>query len=190
MNSETVHQNISPTDIIQFWFAETPFQMWFQSTAEFDENIKKKYYLIHQQAKAGELDHWKETAIGCLALVIILDQFPRNMFRNTPQAFSTDELALKISEYSLEHKFDQELSTEQRLFLYLPFEHSENLDHQKKSVELVKQIDQKDSPWLYYAEEHYKVIEKFGRFPHRNKILNRQSSREEEEFLKQPGSSF
>ena len=129
---------------------------------------------------------------NCLALILLLDQFPRNMFRGTPQAFATDSTALATAEYAVNHNFDRELLTVQKSFIYLPFQHSENLENQQKSVELFSQLSgEPDSDSLIeYALQHLVIIERFGRFPHRNQILGRETTPEEAEFLKQPGSGF
>ncbi|MBD2039169.1 DUF924 family protein [Microcoleus sp. FACHB-672] len=193
--------NLHPqvNEILNFWFgypedAEygNTRNVWYTKNPAFDEEIRSRFFTEYELAAAGKYDSWQEVPQSCLALIIVLDQFPRNMFRGQPQAFATDYKALAAAQYAVDHKFDQQLLPVQRQFIYLPFEHSENLEHQRRCVELFQQL--KDSPdsalSLDYAIRHLKIIEQFGRFPHRNEILGRESTAEEVEFLKQAGSSF
>ncbi|HAJ60876.1 MAG TPA: DUF924 domain-containing protein, partial [Cyanobacteria bacterium UBA8543] len=154
--------------------------------------VRSRFLNDYQQAAAGKLDDWKASPHGCLALIILLDQFSRNMFRGQPQAFATDPQALAYAKYAIAQGFDKELLPIQRWFVYMPFEHSENLADQHECVELFSTLQ--DYPecdnGVDYAIRHLRVIERFGRFPHRNKIIGRQTTPEEAEFLKQPGSSF
>ncbi len=186
-------------EILEFWFGKPdgedygkPRKAWFVKNAKFDEEVRSRFLQDYQQAAAGQLDHWQKSPYSCLALIILLDQFPRNMFRDRPQAFATDAQALKFAQYAVAQGFDEELLPVQRWFVYLPFEHSENLEHQHYCIELFSTL--KDDPGsadtIDYAYRHLKVIERFGRFPHRNRILGRASTPEEAEFLKQRGSSF
>lgn len=188
--------------ILRFWFGDSQTEeasyqqrrkLWFGKHPEFDAAIRQQFHTTYEQAAAGELEHWQQFPLGCLALVIVLDQFPRNMFRDTPRAFATDPQALRVAQQTILQKFDQRLKPIQRIFIYLPFEHSENLEHQNQSVAFSRQL-QIDAPELSdvfdYAVRHRVVIERFGRFPHRNRFLGRESTPEEIEFLKQPGSSF
>lgn len=187
--------------ILKFWFGDSPQessyeqrrQLWFRKRPEFDAEIRQRFADVYEQAATGALDAWQQAPLSCLALIIVLDQFPRNMFRDTPQAFATDAKALDVAQRAVAQGFDQQLRPLQRIFLYLPFEHSENLAHQHQSVELTRQLSA-EAPELAdvfdYAVRHQDVIERFGRFPHRNRILGRESTPEEIEFLKQPGSSF
>ncbi|OKH20139.1 hypothetical protein NIES593_19810 [Hydrococcus rivularis NIES-593] len=186
-------------DILEFWFGKPKaanygklHKEWFIKNINFDKEVRSRFLETYQKAASGKLNSWQESPLSCLALIIVLDQFPRNMFRDKPQAFATDELALKFAKYACDRDFDKELLSVQRWFIYCPFEHSENLEDQQKAVELFSTL--KDDPdsasAIDYAYRHLEVIKRFGRFPHRNKILGRQSTPEEEEFLKQPGSSF
>lgn len=186
-------------EILNFWFGKpeqpgygTQRSFWFTKKQEFDQKLKTRFLTDYEQAVTGQLDHWKESPRSCLALILLLDQFPRNMFRGTAQAFATDPQALSAAQYAVANGFEQELLTVQRWFVYLPFEHSENLDHQRQAVELVRTLsnDPDSAATLDYAIRHRAVIERFGRFPHRNEILGRATTPEEAEFLKQPGSSF
>lgn len=143
-------------------------------------------------AAEGRLAHWQEHPNSCLALILLLDQFPRNIFRGTPRAFATDAMALQAAERAVGDRFDEQLLPVQRWFLYLPFEHSEHLEHQHRSIALFDTLrdDPDSASTIDYAYRHLRVIERFGRFPHRNAILGRESTPEEQEFLLQPGSGF
>ena len=179
------------TTVIDFWFSQ-PQKFWFIKDHKFDRQIRSRFLETYQQAAVGKLIKWQEQALSCLALIIILDQFPRNMFRNSPQAFATDSQALKLSKYAVSQGFDRQLLPVQRWFIYLPFEHSENLADQRTAVKLFETLkgDRDSQTTIDYAYRHFQVIERFGRFPHRNLILGRESTPEEEEFLKQPGAKF
>lgn len=187
--------------ILQFWFGEPGSEaasynqrrkVWFGKQPEFDALICQQFQAVYKQAVVGELENWQQTPQGCLALIIVLDQFPRNMFRGTPQAFAADFQALRSAQFAIEQGFDHQLVPIQRIFMYLPFEHSEDLVQQQRSVELFHQLST-EAPELAdvhdYALRHQAVIQKFGRFPHRNVILGRESTAAELAFLQQPGSS-
>jgi len=176
--------------ILEFWFEEVQPQQWFQTNPDFDSQVRERFVEAYEKARDGILDDWRQDADGCLALCLLMDQFPRNMFRGTPQAFATDAKALVVAKYALSKGFDQVLSPVKRRFLYLPFEHSENLGDQRKSVELFEKMSKDDPLGHEYALKHLKVIEKYGRFPHRNKILGRMNTPDEEEYLAQPGAGF
>jgi uncharacterized protein (DUF924 family) len=176
--------------VLEFWFDQTQPAQWFQVNPAFDQEIAARFSDSYDLAARGVYEDWKNSSDGCLALCILLDQFPRNMFRGTPKAFATDSKALVIAKYALAKGFDQVLVPIKRRFLYMPFEHSENLNDQRKCVELFERM-KKDDPLGYdYALRHLKVVEKYGRFPHRNKILSRTSTPEEEEYLAQSGAGF
>ena len=186
-------------EILDFWFGQAdepdygkPKAFWFSKKPEFDEQIRTLFLKHYQKAAEGYLDDWIDFPNTCLALILLLDQFPRNIFRGTPEAFATDWEALSAAQHALAQGYDLELLPVQRWFLYLPFEHSENLDDQRRAVQLFQGLsDDPDSAnRIEYSIRHLKVIERFGRFPHRNAILGRFSTPEEEEFLKEPGSSF
>ena len=180
----------SQEDILAFWFEDTVPQQWFLVNPDFDDEIRARFADKYDKAKLGILDDWRRDADGCLALCLLLDQFPRNMFRGTPDAFATDGKALVMAKYALSKGFDQVLTPVKRRFIYLPFEHSENLQDQRKSVELFATM-KKDDPLGYdYALKHLKVIEQYGRFPHRNKILGRENTPDENHYLAQPGAGF
>lgn len=188
-----------PTEILDFWFGqpEEPDygkrrKQWFIKSEEFDRQIREKFYDIYQQAVEGKLAAWKDQPLSCLALILVLDQFPRNMFRGTPEAFASDEQALEIAKYAVSQKYDQQLLPVQRWFIYLPFEHSENIEDQYQAVKLCSTLsdDPESADTIEYVRRHFEVIRRFGRFPHRNEILGRESTPEEREFLRQPGSKF
>ncbi len=191
--------SVAWTTIIDFWFGKpedkaygSPQKFWFVKEEQFDRQVRSRFLETYQQAASGQLSQWQEQALSCLALIIVLDQFPRNMFRNSPKAFATDSDALKLAKYAVAKGFDRQLLSVQRWFIYLPFEHSENLEEQQTAVKLFQTL--KDNPdsktAIDYANKHLQVIKKFGRFPHRNQILARESTQAEKEFLKQPGSKF
>ena len=168
-------------EIVTFWFSEPVKKLWFNSTPEFDAELQQKYLHLVERAEQGALDDWAEQAHGALALVIILDQFPLNIFRQHPRSFATEAKARQIADRAIDNGLDQFLSGEQKAFLYLPFMHSENLHDQDKSVELFEKSGLTEN--LRYAEHHRELIRRFGRFPHRNQILNRESTAEETEYL-------
>jgi uncharacterized protein (DUF924 family) len=186
-------------DILHFWFGHPDEpnygkqkSFWFIKNPEVDEELKTRFLKDYQQAAAGDLDDWLNSPATCLALIILLDQLPRNIFRGTPAAFATDLKALAAAQHGIIQGYDRQFLPIQRWFFYLPFEHSENLAHQQQSVKLFQELshDPESASAITYALQHLEIIERFGRFPHRNRILGRVSTPEEEEFLKQPGSSF
>lgn len=185
--------------VLDFWFGKPkeaeygkPRKFWFTKSLETDRKITSRFKTTYQAAEAGELNHWRKSPLSCLALIIVLDQFPRNIYRGKPQAFATDYLALEIANYALKNNYDNQLLPVQRWFIYLPLEHSEDLADQKKAIELFSSLkDDSDSKsTIDYAQKHFEVIKRFGRFPHRNRILGRKSTPEEIEFLQQLGSGF
>lgn len=181
--------------ILTFWFGDQtspeygkPRSFWFMSTPEMDQTIRDSFGKLYQLAVKGDLDPWMNTPEGSLSLVIIFDQFSRNMFRGTPQSFASDFKGLEVAKVAIEKGYDSQLPPFQRAFLYMPFMHSENLKDQNKSVELFEALGIDAS--LDYAIRHKDIIARFGRFPHRNTILGRASTPEELAFLKEPDSSF
>ncbi len=177
-------------DILDFWFAETQPIQWFQVSDEFDQIVKERFEDAYEAAARGEYDDWQNSADGALSLCILLDQMPRNMFRGTSKAFATDKKALIITKYAVSKGLDQVHPAQKRRFIYLPFEHSENLNDQRRSVELFEKTKDDDQLGYDYAIRHLKIIEDFGRFPHRNKVLERDNTPEEEEYLAQEGAGF
>lgn len=179
---------MNPTDIIGFWFNEIESKQWFVKDLAFDQLLIERFSAIHTQASQCELFDWRDTAEGCLAEVIILDQFSRNMFRDTAQAFAFDALALALAQSAIASGFHKALSAQQRTFLYMPFMHSESLKVHDVAMTLFR--DNGVQTNLDFEIKHRDIIERFGRYPHRNGILGRESTQEEIEFLTQPGSSF
>jgi len=177
-------------EVLTFWFDQTQPAQWFQVNPDFDSLIRNRFMDAYEKAALGILDDWKTDADGCLALCILLDQFPRNMFRGVSKAYATDSRALVIAKFAVAKGFDQILSPIKRRFLYLPYEHSENLNDQRKCVELFDKMKKEDALGYDYALRHLKVIEEFGRFPSRNKILGRMNSPEEEAFLARTPGGF
>ena len=172
--------------ILRFWFEEHPGE-WFVKDPSFDREIRMRFLGLHEAAAAGQRVHWADGARYCLALVIVLDQFPRNMFRGEARAFATDPLARAAARVILARGWHKQMAQPEQLFAYLPFEHSESLADQDLSVELMKDFDEEQRR---YARRHREIIERFGRFPHRNGVLGRESTAAEIEFLKLPGSGF
>ena len=168
-------------DIINFWFSEEVKPLWFNSTPEFDQQLRDQYETLWQQGMDGELESWTDTAEGCLALVILFDQFPLNMFRDQAKGYSSEKLARNVADLAILRGFDQQLPESQIAFLYLPFMHSENLDDQKRSIELFGKAGFEQN--LRFAHHHREIIEKFGRFPHRNEALGRDSTQAEIDYL-------
>lgn len=175
---ETESTNFS--DVLSFWRAAGR-ERWFKQDDAFDAEIRARFLATYQAAAAGDLDHWAATPEGALALVIVLDQFPRNIFRRSAQAFATDPAAHRVADAALARGFDSALPHEQRLFLYLPFMHSENLADQERCIALTRAAQLEDG--LKYAELHADVIRRFGRFPHRNAALGRTTTEDEQAFL-------
>lgn len=184
--------------VLAFWFGEPgtpeygkPRQVWFRKSPVFDERVRV-FLPIHEQAAAREYDAWQQNPEGALALILLLDQFPRHLFRGQPRMFATDERAIALADRAVRLGMDRELLPVQRWFIYLPFEHSEDLERQHQAVELFSTLedDPDSASCIDYAYRHLRVIQRFGRFPHRNAILQRPSTPEELEFLAQPGSSF
>ena len=165
------------SDPLGFWLSEAARGRWFRSTPEFDEEIRRRFGGIWEAARQGELEHCAEVPEGALALVIVLDQFPLNMFRGEAASFSTEAKARAIAERVIEAGWDREMEDAARGFVYLPFMHSESLSDQDRAVELYRAAGLADS--LHWAEHHREIIRRFGRFPHRNEALGRASTPEE-----------
>lgn len=175
-------------NVIEFWFSEIEPKQWWQKDLEFDALINQRFGKLHEQAKLGELFQWRETALGSLAEIIILDQFSRNIFREKPESFSCDNVALVLAQVAISKGFDTELSEAKRSFLYLPFMHSESKLIHIEAVKLYEALGSNNN--LDFEHKHKAIIDRFGRYPHRNTILGRKSSEEEIEFLNQPNSGF
>ena len=175
-------------DILNFWFQEIDPKMWFTKDSEFDDLIRSRFLDIHTKAKNCELFKWRSEAKGRLAEIIILDQFSRNLFRESPEAFGSDSLALALAQEAVSLGMDEELNNLEKSFLYMPYMHSESLAIHEVAIELYSKEGLENN--LDFESKHKEIIERFGRYPHRNQILGRQSSAEEIDFLQQEGSSF
>ena len=189
--------NVSADEILAFWFGTGEHHgksrlEWFRIDAAFDEEIRRWFLPAYELAESGTLSHWKSHAQHCLALIVMLDQFPRNMFRGSHRAFMTDAMAREATRHALDNGFDRELKPVERQFVYLPLEHSESLVDQQACLKLMRQLSvfAETAELHVWAEKHLVIIQRFGRFPHRNAALGRESTAEEIEFLKQPGSGF
>ncbi len=180
----------TPMDVIGFWQAAGP-QKWFTKDPRFDEAIRLRFEPVHFAAARGEYDAWRETAEGCLALLILLDQFPRNLWRGSGHAFAADPLARAVARRAVQADFDQEVEPALRPFFYLPFEHSEDPADQDLSVTLCEAHRDAtgDEDTLKWAVIHRDIIARFGRFPHRNRSLGRETTTEEQAFLDDGGFS-
>lgn len=180
-------------EVIGFWFREPGRdKRWFAKDAAFDEEIRARFLPRHEEALRGDFASWKARDGDCLALILLLDQFPRNLFRGTARAFAGDAHALEAARHALASGYDRGMRPVERLFAYLPFEHSESPEDQRLSCRLMRPLaDYPETDDAYrYAVRHLEVIQRFGRFPHRNAALGRASTEEELAFLKQPGSGF
>jgi uncharacterized protein (DUF924 family) len=177
-------------EVLSFWFGSDAeygvvHKRWFQKDPAFDAEVRRRFLSLHAQLAGNE--EWLDAPRECLARIIVLDQFPRNMFRGTPRAFATDALALAAARHAIASGYDRDWLRVEKIFGYLPFEHSEALADQELACELMRPLGEEQYD---YALRHKAIIERFGRFPHRNPILGRESTPEEIEFLKQPGSGF
>ena len=168
-------------EIVRFWFSEKVKPLWFNSTVEFDNELRIRFLDVVNAALNDELVDWLQSPSGCLALVIVLDQFPLNIFRGKTESFCGESKSRQVAHHAIEQGFDHNLSNEQKAFLYMPFMHSENLDDQDLSVKLFEKAGLKEN--LRFAIHHRDIVRRFGRFPHRNKILDRVSSEEELAYL-------
>lgn len=187
------------SEILDFWFGASssatrgrPRDQWFRKDPAFDAYIRKHFFGCHEAASSGRLSAWESTPYAALALVLVLDQFSRNMFRGEARAFQSDALALAAARRLVERGFDRIFRPVERWFAYLPFEHSEDIAVQRRSLTLFGSLEAlpECATSIEYARRHYDIIARFGRFPHRNELLSRQSTPEELKFLKQPGSGF
>lgn len=179
-------QPTTPLEVLDFWW-QAGAAKWFARDDKFDQSCRDLFLPAIEKAAAGELDHWMETADGALALLLLLDQMTRNVFRGTADAFKGDGKAQSVAEHALERGFDRAFPKEVRTFFYLPFEHSEEMAHQERSVDLFRALGNMELS--YYALVHLDVIRRFGRFPHRNKMLGRETTPAEQAYLDDGGFS-
>ena len=175
-------------DILDFWFSPETQPNWFVKSDQFDQSLKEKFSDILEQASRAELWSWRKNADGRLAEILVLDQFSRNIFRDSPRAFAQDSLALALAQEAISQDLDKQLSPEQRSFLYMPFMHSESKLIHEFALKLFQRLGNPEN--LEYEIKHKIIIDRFGRYPHRNQILGRESTEEELSFLTQPDSSF
>ena len=184
--------------VLDYWFgdgsdpARRQRELWFAGSARVDAEVRERFLPEVERAERGEFDHWRDTADAGLALVVLLDQFPLMIFRGEARGYRDGDLALTVARHLVERGFDAGYTPSQRLFAYLPFEHSEALADQEQALALfgkVRHLAGMDMAYDY-AVKHWQVVKRFGRFPHRNEVLGRTSTPEEIEFLKQPGSRF
>lgn len=173
----------SPSDVIAFWRDAGP-ERWFRKDEAFDAEFRQRFLAAHEAAAAGRLADWEATRDGALALLLLLDQFPRNAFRNTPRVYATDALAREVARRAVERGFDRATEPPLRSFFHLPFMHSEELADQDRCVELTGDAGEQTRR---YALHHRDIIRRFGRFPHRNEVLGRESTAEERQFLAEGG---
>ncbi len=179
---------MTPRDVLDFWFGELTHDDWFKGGERVDRMVAERFGALYGHAARGELDHWAAAADGALALVIVLDQFSRNLHRDNGAAFAQDAKALGVARSAIDRGFDRDMATDRRTFLYLPFEHSEALADQDRSVALFGALG--DADYLDYAERHRATIQRFGRFPRRNPALGRDSTAEELAYMKDGDAAF
>ncbi len=188
----------SPQEVLDYWFGApasaehgTTRGLWFTKSDDTDADIRTRFSSTVEAALRGELDHWSQDLHGALALILLLDQFTRNIYRDTPRAFAGDDAALALAQRLVDAGLDRQLSLRERWFTYMPFEHAESLPMQERAVALFQQLANDGLPEpLEWAIKHRDVVARFGRFPHRNAVLSRASTPEEDAFLREPGSRF
>ncbi len=179
---------MTPEDVLNFWFVECEQKHWWQKSNSFDATIERRFGGVHFAASKGELSHWRNRGRGRLAEVIVLDQFSRNIFRDDPRSFACDTMALVLAQEAVSLGVHVNWSPTWKSFLFMPYMHSESLIVHEDAVELFSEPGLEDN--LKFEHAHKSIIERFGRYPHRNEILGRRSTAEELAFLKEPGSSF
>jgi uncharacterized protein (DUF924 family) len=175
-------------EIVAFWFETLKPEDWYRKNPAIDAAITERFGATYEALKTGVPPEWLAEPKGTLAAIIVLDQFPRNMFRDDPRAFATDQAALALAKCAIGEEIDMQLPPEERAFIYMPFQHSEARDDQARSIELFTALGAPLN--LDFAQRHQAIIARFGRFPHRNSVLGRASTAEELAFLQEPGSSF
>ena len=179
---------MNSNDVLDFWFNQLQPADWWKKSTELDATIQKRFGELHRQASQGELFAWRNEPKSSLAEIIVLDQFSRNIFRDSAEAFAQDPQALTLSQHAIAKGFDQKLEQAERQFLYMPYMHSESVVIHEEAVKLYSALE--DGYGHEFELKHKVIIDRFGRYPHRNQVLGRESTQEEQEFLKQPGSSF
>ena len=176
----------TPGAVLAFWREAGP-KKWYAKEAAFDDDVRARFLATYEAAAAGRLSDWEENPDGALALIITLDQFPRNMFRGDARTYAADPLARAVADRAIARGFDKKFAVPERTFFYLPFEHSENLADQERGVDLNRATGDADA--LKWADLHADIIRRFGRFPHRNRLLGRMTTPEEQAFLDEGGFS-
>jgi uncharacterized protein (DUF924 family) len=182
--------DVTAGEVLKFWFEDIDHSCWFKKDPEFDRNLEQRFGETYSLAKSGQLNHWCDTAGGRLALIVVLDQFSRNMFRDAATAFDADPIALQLCTDGIEKCLDEELRLEQRSFFYLPLRHAEDLAMQQLGLAKTRELNEAGYGSDKYALNHLELIEKFGRFPHRNNVLGRENTPEEELYLKDGNAGF
>lgn len=172
--------------LLEFWYSDEAKPHWFRRNAAFDDTLRQRFLATYRAAADGRLAVWEAAPRSALALVIALDQLPRNLFRDTPEAFATDAMALRVAGEAVDRGFDNDLEAAEQAFLYMPFMHSERLADQERALDLFRATGLKDQ--LPHAQQHRDIVLRFGRFPHRNRILGRDSTPEELAYLDSPGA--
>jgi len=183
--NETMQLPGKAAEVLRYWFKELKPEQWWKKDADVDATITTRFGDLYAAHLVETPSEWIKLAHGCLAAIIVLDQFPRNMFRDDARTYATDDRALVLASNTISAGWDMELEPVERSFLYMPYQHSENQVMQVRSVELFTSLGDEDN--LDFAIKHKEIIDRFGRFPHRNRMLGRESTTEEEEFLKEPG---
>ena len=173
---------MTPQDVLTFWFVETSEEQWFTKNDAFDETLRERFLAVYEDASAGRTAEWRSTPEGRLAEILVLDQFARNMFRDTPRAFAADEMALSLARGAVANGDDLTLEPHLRKFVYMPYMHSESIEAHDEAAKLFEDLGDESS--IRYERLHREIIERFGRYPHRNELLGRPSTPEELEFLK------
>lgn len=184
----------TPREVLQFWFSERARPLWFEKDRDFDEDIRARFGQAVHAAQLGGFADWRGSPDGALALLLLIDQFARNLYRGTAKAFLGDALARDVAAEAIARGFDKRFAFPDRVFIYLPFEHCETLANQDRYIALLtdclREFGDVAAEYLEYAHKHRNIIKRFGRFPHRNAALGRETTEEEAEFLKGPDSSF
>ena len=175
-------------EVLFFWFEQNGPEQWWTRDEKFDEVIRSRFGALHDRAAQGELYAWRDTTEGRLAEIVVLDQFSRNLYRDDPRAFAADGMALALAQEAVRIGADQAVPPARRPFFYMPYQHSESVRIHEIAVRLFESLDDPES--LDFERRHKAIIDRFGRYPHRNRVLGRASTEEEIAFLREPGSSF
>ena len=174
-----------PDEVLNFWFYDVGRERWFVEDPSLDQRIRENFAAAYQEAVDGKLKNWQDTPQGVLALLLLLDQFPRRMFRGTSRAYQTDDIALELARDAIIKHYDDRIDKQYKLLFYLPFLNSEDMGDQRLALFYIRERT-KDSDWLTYAERNHEIVQRFGRFPQRNPVLGREPTPEEHAFLAHP----